>query len=79
MYTIYALYSYTPFCYQIGPDYKTNNIGLDGYVYNSHCAGTDYPTSIECSVGGWYYYNSSINASYGDPTLKIECIRKSWK
>ena len=43
---------------------------------NYHCADTDYPTSIECSVGGWYYYNSSINASQEDTTLKIECIRK---
>ena len=59
--------------FKIGHDlgaYDTE--GQATYVLkNSFCKNSDYPTSIECSLGSWFYYNGS--AWEMDPYLRIEC------
>ena len=40
-------------------------------VKNTFCKNSDYPTSIECSLGSWFYYNGSSWEM--DPYLRIEC------
>ena len=55
-----------------------NTEGQATYVLkNSFCKNSDYPTSIECSLGSWFYYNGS--AWEMDPYLRIDCNGNVYK